>query len=698
MNNKVEILAPAGDYATFKAVINAGADAVYLGGNMFGARAYAGNLSDEELLSAIDYAHLWGKKVYLTVNTLLKNNELYNKLYDYLKPLYEAGLDAVIVQDYGVMKFITEHFPLMPIHASTQMTITHPDYMDFLHKFNVTRIVPARELSIDEIKALHNYDDKMELECFVHGALCYCYSGMCMMSSFYGGRSGNRGRCAGTCRLSYEIDGKNKAILSLKDLCTLNILPQILEAGVYSLKIEGRMKSPEYAAGVTAIYRKYVDQYLNNPSNYRVEEVDVERLLMLFDRGGMTEGYYNQHNSKSMIADADKSDKSLEQKNAYETELSTKYVQESIKHPISISIDLFLGERAHIMIEGSFGKAEYWGTEPQKSINRPMSEADISKQLVKTGQTIYRVEQCTVRMSEGIFVPNKELNEYRRAAIGEYEKLCPDIVRRTALDFQYKSKHNNHNISTPIVTAKVLTEAQAMACIDSKVDRIYLESESMDETAMLQILETCHERGIECYYGMPRVIRGNCTILKDFDGYIIRNIAQKYHLVKQGISAPIVADYSIYAFNDISAEILYEEGFGNIFYPIELNERELEHLTLDNGELMVYGYIPLMVTANCIEKTMNRCHKGGATSGVITDRKNSDLRYMACCKYCYNVIYNGVVYDIRDKIGSFDNISPVGLNYSFTYEKESEVIEILHNKPLSASNAYTRGHFKNGVE
>ncbi len=246
---KAELLAPAGSYQGLQAVIRAGADAVYIGGSMFGARAYADNPAREELEEAIDFTHIHGKKIYLTVNTLLKNQELYGQLYDFIAPFYERGADGVIVQDFGVLSFLKKEFPELPLHASTQMTVTGPKGTRLLKEAGVSRIVPARELSLEEIKAIHQ-ETGMEIECFVHGALCYCYSGMCLFSSMLGGRSGNRGRCAQPCRLPYQAFSQGKALndensrylLSPKDMCTIELLPEILEAGVYSLKIEGRMK------------------------------------------------------------------------------------------------------------------------------------------------------------------------------------------------------------------------------------------------------------------------------------------------------------------------------------------------------------------------------------------------------------------------------------------------------------------------
>ena len=306
---KAELLAPAGSYEALEAAIRAGADAVYLGGAKFGARAYADNLDRDRMIQAIQYTHLHGRTLYLTVNTLLKNRELEKELYDYLAPYYEAGLDAVIVQDLGVLRFINREFPDLPVHASTQMTITGVEGARVLKEAGASRIVTARELSLKEIQAIYD-ETGVEIESFIHGALCYCYSGQCLMSSMIGGRSGNRGRCAQPCRLPYQVfcDGrrmnndKTAYPLSPKDMCTVGILPEIIEAGVYSLKIEGRMKKPEYTAGVVSIYRKYLDQYLAGNKRPVVNKEDYQTLLDIYNSDGFHESYYKVRNGRDMMA------------------------------------------------------------------------------------------------------------------------------------------------------------------------------------------------------------------------------------------------------------------------------------------------------------------------------------------------------------------------------------------------------------
>ena len=300
---EVEILAPAGTYEAFEAAIRSGADAVYAGGNLFGARAYAGNFDEETLIRAIREAHLYGRKLYLTVNTLIKEREMKERLYSFLKPFYENGLDAVLVQDLGALAFIREQFPDLAIHASTQMSVAGALGAGFLKQYGVERVVPARELSLAEIRKMKE-ETGLEIECFVQGALCYSYSGQCLFSSMLGGRSGNRGQCAQPCRLKYQAEGQKKpsCILSLKDIMALEDLPDLIEAGVDSFKIEGRMKKPEYVSETVRVYRKYTDLYLKKGrAGYQVSEEDKQRLMDLYNRGGSCRGYYHVQNGPEML-------------------------------------------------------------------------------------------------------------------------------------------------------------------------------------------------------------------------------------------------------------------------------------------------------------------------------------------------------------------------------------------------------------
>ena len=405
--NNVELLAPAGSYESLVAAVNAGADAVYIGGKKFSARAYADNPEEDILIKGIEYAHTFGVNVYMTVNTLLKESEI-GELFDYIKTYYNAGVDAVIVQDLGVFEFIRKHFPKLPVHASTQMTITGSYGAIFLKNQGASRIVPAREISLEEIRDIDKKSD-IEIECFVHGALCYSYSGQCLMSSMIGGRSGNRGRCAQTCRLPYDVyegDKKlNKAdernLLSCKDLCSLDILPDLIEAGIDSLKIEGRMKAPRYTAGVVSIWRKYLDLYNEKGrAGYKVEKADRKLLLDLFDRGGQTDGYYKEHNGKDMIALHEKP-VNKQVNSEYFDYLDKTFVEG--KKQLSVSGSIILKENTPITFDVSidnlkevygrdkefdkFLSVEIIGDIPQPAKNKAVSLEDVDKQLKKTGNS-----------------------------------------------------------------------------------------------------------------------------------------------------------------------------------------------------------------------------------------------------------------------------------------------------------------------
>jgi len=393
MKRTVEILAPAGSWECMEAAVCAGADAVYMGGSRFGARAYAENPEQEQLLQAIDYVHLHGRKIYLTVNTLLKDVEL-DELYDYLLPYYKQGLDAVIVQDIGVMRLIKENFPDLPIHVSTQATVTGTSGARFFGKLGAQRIVPARELSLSEIRDMKEKTG-LEIECFVHGAMCYCYSGQCLLSSMIGGRSGNRGQCAQPCRLPYSIaDSKPKDLLSMKDLSVIRMLPELIEAGIDSFKIEGRMKQPEYVYTVTRLYRKYADLYLEKgKAGYHVSEKDRKELENAYRRRGYTDGYYKRHNGKEMI--------SLCRPEAAKEE-AARDRDYKIKEKINGKLILSNGKHAKLCMEYK-GKKDIYsvvseGEIVQTAQKAPLDIQRVEKQMKKTGNTAFVFDTLVIEM------------------------------------------------------------------------------------------------------------------------------------------------------------------------------------------------------------------------------------------------------------------------------------------------------------
>ncbi|WP_434311412.1 peptidase U32 family protein [Hominifimenecus sp. rT4P-3] len=422
----IEVLAPAGSYESMEAAVRAGADAVYMGGAKFGARAYAENPDDTGLLRAIDFVHLHGRKLYLTVNTLLKERELTEELWKYLAPLYRQGLDAVIVQDYGVLSFIRKHFPKMEIHISTQMAVAGPYGAMLAKELGAGRLVLPRELSLAEIRAIREKTD-LELEGFVHGALCYCYSGQCLLSSFIGGRSGNRGRCAQPCRLPYN--GKN--LMNLKDLCTLAILPQILEAGVTSLKIEGRMKSPRYTAGVVSIYRKYVDRYLTSGGgDWQVDPEDERLLKELFDRGGFTDGYYRRHNGADMVFTGKKPELRVIDEERLRF-LDEQYLQGEIKEKIKGKVKILKGFPATIEVTWGDQSVSVFGDVVAEAKNRPLEKEMVFRQMDKMGGSGFVWESLEIEMDEDVFLPMGAINGLRRSAVEAIQEARCHAYQRT---------------------------------------------------------------------------------------------------------------------------------------------------------------------------------------------------------------------------------------------------------------------------
>lgn len=789
MKKRVEILAPAGSYESFQAAVAAGADAVYAGGSSFGARAFADNFTEEQLLDAIDYAHLHGRKLYLTVNTLLKDDEIKNELYHYLLPFYRQGLDAVIVQDVGVLEFITRYFPNLGIHASTQMTITNTLGAEFLMNRGVERVVPARELSLSEI---HDMAERtgMEIECFVHGALCYCYSGQCLLSSLIGGRSGNRGQCAQPCRLPYDFNGRQSYLLSLKDICTLDLIPELIEAGIYSFKIEGRMKKPEYVAAVTGMYRKYVDLFLmNGKKNFHVELYDKENLMDIYNRGGFDDGYYKKHNASEMITRnrpnhagvptfqvishkgreitgkalvpigrgdilefaANKENytfgKPLKKgetftligpkKTSYQQgtifprtrnqllldSIREQYINVKIHEKITGSLTLAAGENAVLELQSNGCQVSCVGDRIEEAQNQPLDKARISKQMRKTGNTEFEFEDLKIQITGNIFLPMQKLNELRRDGLEKLKKAICYVYRRDIPSYLPEipeTENRSDQITGFSVTVETMEQLNVAAKFE-EVQRIYIDcnilphvlQRSKELTDLIQHIKKCSK---EVYFAMPHIFRQEAV--KEYtamyqalyelaaDGILIRNYESFWFLKNHGFDKSIILDHNLYVFNQYAKLFWKQEGISLTSAPIELNNAELKILSLETSELIVYGYLPVMISAGCIQNTTCGCNHGYGIQ-TIKDRYKKEFKVKNYCDFCYNIIYNSAPLVLTDQADEIRALHPAGIRLHFSLEDADTTREILEmyrdsllwNKDVKKPEyEFTRGHFRRGIK
>lgn len=703
-NKDFELLAPAGSLEILKGVIESGADAVYVGGSMFGARAYANNFTEEELLEAIDFAHLRGVKVYLTVNTLIKNSE-FSKLYDYLLPYYKRGLDAVIVQDIGVVKAIHEYFPSMEIHTSTQMTVTGADGVRFLSQFGVTRVVMAREVSLAEMKRIHE-ETGMELEAFVHGALCYSYSGQCLFSSILGGRSGNRGRCAQPCRLPYTVEGKkDEYILSLKDMCGIKALDKLHDAGVYSLKIEGRMKQLEYACGVVKYYRSYID------SKKPVSDADYDRIKALGNRCGFTDRYYFDHNGSDMV-----------------TYVKPNFVSNAAepspeKRKLSIEGELVLREGEPGSLTVKRGDVTYKASiEPvSAALKAPLDKKAAIDRINKTGDTDFEFSHIKAQIGENVFVPNGALNKLRRDAIsGLCDKLLKkyyrndaryaDMSRLTALPEHVVKSDAAHDeaINDYTTICSCMTRAQLDTLIGYECfDVFYLDFDMYDRKTLIQQfaddVKSLTKQNKKVYLMLPTIFRADSSdyfvsIAKEldkvsFEGFVVKNYEELYLIENLFTGKKVILDHNMYTFNDVSKSAFFEHGVSGDTVPLELNSREIMHRNNIGSQMIVYGYYPLMTTANCVHKNTKGCDKKQKLI-YLKDRYNKSFAVCNNCKECYNTIYNSLPTMLIKNISKLKEAGIRSFRYSFTIESPKQIKAVMDDKVAE----YTNGHYKRGVE
>lgn len=739
MTNTVELLAPAGSREAFLGALSAGADAVYLAGQKFGARAYAGNFTEEELTESLREAHLLGRKIYLTVNTLTREEEL-PELTDFVARMYEHGLDGVIVQDLGVISALRKRCPGLLLHASTQLSVTGAESVRLLKDLGVCRVVPARELSLREMKQLKE-EGGIEVEAFIHGAMCYCYSGRCLMSGFLGGRSGNRGRCAGTCRLPYRVldpqgrpagtdAGKKEYYpISMKDMSVLDILPDLMDAGIDSFKIEGRMKKPEYAAGVTSVYRRYIDYFYKwdregRKSPWKVKKEDREWLTSLYIRTEIGTGYYHQDKGRDMLtiglpgyagADPD----ILE-------EVRKKYLSGLPRLSVKGRAFLYQGQEA--VLEAEYGgiRASARGIPVSAAQKRPVTEAEIRDRLSKTGDTLFVFESLQVSCGDGIFIPNGALNALRRDALSALEEAILTKRRRKGREEAARQD------KTPVLTGG--NGAAQAACpegIYKKGDGmplpVYVSAVTQAQAdaaaeAMCSVLIADANPDIQrpagfkgaFFRALPSVFRVRdrmrmADFMKGCDGLMVRTLEQLRLIREAGFEGQVLADASIYQWNGESAACLDDYADARVL-SWELDRRDLKNL-LDKGSqkniMMVYGRVPLMVSANCLKKTENVCTGREEGFWKLLDRKNKQFPCRTVCSFCYNVIYNSLPLSLHQYLQDPAVTGCDAMLISLTTEDAGESRRILKAfmQPAEAGEGgrsfplteYTNGHFRKGV-
>lgn len=760
-----ELLSPAGDLSIFKAVIEQGADAVYFAGSLFGARAYAKNFSDDEVLDAIDFAHIYGKKAYLTVNTLLKNQEIEKYLYDYVKKFYEAGIDAILVQDIGVYYFLEKNFPGLSLHVSTQASVASHYGVLFFKELGADRVVLSRELSIAEIKEIKKLTG-MELEVFVHGAMCVSYSGKCLMSSMIGGRSGNRGRCAQPCRLNYgiEIDGKQTDHdyfpLSMKDLCGFADIPALIDAGVDSLKIEGRMKSKEYASGVTSVYRNFLDAYskdtnIINDKKYMKEATDY--LLALGNRGNFSSSYYYKRSSKDMISFDDSSLHTGKTEGTFHGSKPGKNKIEVI-FKAGITDGIFL---SMTLERDQNCSSEYSSDKVFPAEKRAVTAAEIKEKLSEISDTPFEISTINIDIEDGIFIPMSEIKKLKRAAV---DTLSDHILTEWEIKEGEKRKTSNaenndafnrniFNLGSPASGKPGLsskkpdsTEKYFFSCLfDDQLATLITNKnvENIIIPASLFLRLKDRENIIarkNIFIDLPSVIRDEDRkhlerIMKeaeDFDikGFFASSYDSLYFLKNHGIApAKIYLSPEIYSFSDYSGKALKSLGYEKQSVPYELNENELRHRDLRGFMMTIYGKTALMHLQDCIYRNTEGCHKAVFEKMDFridsADRKNKEIhrqkayyvdrlgkKFFDCedCLFCQNTLYNSVPTEL---IHESEHIHALGIRnfrIDFTDEAEADVNKVLsYVFSLSDEKGYntmdteilkntTRGHFHRGVE
>ena len=672
----MELLSPAGNFECLVWAVRAGADAVYIGGASFSARRNAKNFTDEEIAAACDFCHLHGTKLYVAVNILIKEAELKDALL-YTKKLIEFGVDGIIIQDLGLLSLVRKQSPEIFINASTQMTIGSYEAVELAKKLGANRVVLARELGLKEIKSIKEKTD-IELETFVHGALCMSWSGQCLISSVIGGRSGNRGLCAQPCRLNYTLikDGKevskNMPLLSPKDICLADNLKE-LDGLSDSLKIEGRMKSPEYTAAVTALYKKAIMG--------DITQDEINKTLSFFSRGGSSKGYFYGRQLDKMM------DYKVSEKVSAERADVVKIKEEDLskRKNITLTLTTNVGEPLHLrgVCDGFF--AESTG-EILEVARKDFDLSRAKEQLEKLGDTAFLPKNTQVNFSGNPFVPVSSINALRREVCDKLSQLICDSYKKTAKEIE-PSPQNYRRRAVPKLVIEVSTMEQ------------------------LEIARAEENIEILCSYELSKVADADfvlCPAIKkegeNTEIHAAKIMAQ--NIGQLDFSKEVYGGERLNVTNTATCKVLSDLGVRRVTLSPELNIKEIKEITNNTDvktEVIAYGHLPVMVMENCVIKSQGMCVKNGGKF-ELSDRMGE--HFPIVCENCKNILLNNVPIYMADKGEDLLSLNVDAIRLKFTTENADltkKVIDaykcaLLGKTPNGILSKITRGHFYRGAE
>ena len=704
----LELLSPAGSPEALRAAVQSGCGAVYLGWGSFNARRSAKNFSDEEFADAIRYCHLRGVRVFLTLNTLLTDRELPLAL-DAARTACRLGVDSVLVQDWGLFALLREALPDLPLHASTQMSVFTAGGANEVYVDGCERVVIARECSREDTAAICKACPA-EIEIFGHGALCMCYSGQCEMSALIGGRSGNRGTCAQPCRLPYGFSGKvDGHPLSLKDANLAPFVPEMMDMGVACLKIEGRMKRPEYVAAVTEIYARLLREH-------RAPTKDEQKKFALaFSRDGFTEGYYRGVRGREMFGTRPENARWPED---WFAEVRTRYEKENLRLvPLTLECTIRAGQPMTLTAEDADGhRVTVTGAVPEAARSRAVTAEEVETRLKKTGGTAFSAAQCAVALDGGLAVSAGALNALRRKALAQMEAQRTAVPKRRVFDFVLPTIVKN-SADKPLLTVSIHKAEQLSEELVALVPaRVYVPVELLPQLDLSPYLGKS-----EFFAVLPRIYRTQDepilrALLEDAakKGVTGVSLANLGHLsLVRGLDITLHGDWALNVYNSAALTFWKKEGLSSACASFELRDAQLRDLSKCLPcEAIVYGRLPLMVTENCLNAnafgcryfkerpTSVPCDGACASAPELTDRRGEHFPVLRAWG-CRSEIENGKILYLADKSQDWQSLGLRFAQLHFTTESASECVRVLRayqGETVEAPENITRGLFYRGAE